>query len=88
MQTLFENNYHGISGAGDCDCFVITATACFIVSGLPCQIVLAGNKPDSYTHIYNRVKDFQEWINFDLTNPHFDTERAYKYKKIFDVEVI
>src|SRR5258708_1246954 len=32
-QTLFDDNYHGIPGAGDCDCFTNTVLATLIANG-------------------------------------------------------
>jgi hypothetical protein len=86
MHTLMDNNYHGIPGAGDCDCFVIAATACFIASRNRCEIVLVGNKPDQFTHVYNTVYYSGAMVPFDLTQPTFATERPYKYKKIFEIQ--
>ena len=86
FQTLMLNNWHGIPGAGDCDCFTIAATSCFIVSGIPCEIVLAGNTKGEPTHIYNYCKYAGSWIAFDLTEPHFAQERYYRHKQIFRIE--
>jgi len=85
-QTLFDNNVHGQSGAGDCDCFTILATACFIAQGWgDIQIILAGRDRRTPVHIYNRLKFDGETINFDLTEPYYNTERQYKYKQILPI---
>lgn len=86
MHTLMDDNYHGISGAGDCDCFTIAATACFIASGNRCEIVLVGNMPGTFTHIYNRVYYAGSMVPFDLTQPNFATERKYNFKKVIEVQ--
>lgn len=85
FQTMMLNNYHGIPGAGDCDCFTIAATSCFIASGNRCEIILAGNYSDEFTHIYNRVYYGGTYVGFDLTEPFFAYERPYKIKKVFSV---
>lgn len=79
-QTLFNNNPHGISGAGDCDCFSITGLAALYVLQIPAQIVLAGRNLRAPVHIYLMVKNSRDYVPFDLTQPTFDNERPYKYK--------
>jgi hypothetical protein len=81
MQTLFENNYYGVPGMGDCDCFTTTYTACCIAARVPVCIVLAGRKKNQFVHIYNAVKYLGEWVPADLTQPTFNDERYYAYKK-------
>ena len=39
--TLFYDNWHGLPGAGDCDCFVIATLAGARACDLPCTVVLA-----------------------------------------------
>lgn len=86
-QTLFENNWHGIPGAGDCDCFTILAHACFIANGWPRQqIVLVGRNTKTPVHIYSRVHDGTRWRVFDLTQPTIDSEREYPYKQLIDLK--
>lgn len=81
-QTLFENNRHGIPGAGDCDCFTNTALAMLIANGFTdCGIVLAGRNPFTAKHIYVYVNDKGKRKVFDLTNGSFDYERYYPYKQ-------
>jgi len=82
---MMLSNYHGTPGAGDCDCFTIAATACFLVSGNRCEIVLAGNYNNEFTHIYNRVLYGGGFVGFDLTENFFGYERPYNYKKVFSV---
>lgn len=79
MQTLFEDNYWGISGAGDCDCFSITYAACMNVVNIPCKFVLAGRQPNQWVHVYCVIFWRGTWWPVDLTNPEFGTERNYKY---------
>ena len=77
-KTLFENNYHGQPGAGDCDCFAILVVACCVVQGWPVDIVLAGNSRTAPSHIYCYVHDGNQRFTFDLTQPRFNQERQYK----------
>lgn len=74
-RTLFYDNWHGIPGAGDCDCFVITTLAAARACGLDCTVILAGRCKDYPVHIYTEVMG----IPFDLTNPNFGTKRKYDY---------
>lgn len=83
--TMFENNYHGVPGAGDCDCFVTLLLACAWANGWPgSKIVLTGNRKRSPSHIYV----IQEWngeqIILDLTEPSPNSERQYKYKQVLN----
>ena len=85
MQTLFLDNYWKIPGAGDCDCFTIAYSACMIAVNIPVQIVLAGRKPDEFTHVYNYVRLYGDVMPADLTNGEFGSERDYPYIKIIKI---
>jgi hypothetical protein len=86
-QTLFENNYHGTPGAGDCDCFTILAHACFIANGFGVSsIVLTGRDPHLPVHIYSLIKNGSQVYIFDLTNPFIDMERFYPYKQVLPIK--
>lgn len=85
LPTLMENNYWGSPGTGDCDCFTIAYTACCIAKGIPVKIVLAGRKPDEFTHIYNLVRMNGVWYDADLTENRFGKRRDYKYLKLIGV---
>lgn len=84
--TLFEDNYWGVPGAGDCDCFSILAIASFIANEFtPAWIVLAGNSKVAPSHIYTMV-EYKSQVNvFDLTEPFYNVERQYKYKQILPI---
>ena len=86
MQTLFSDrdNIHGLSGAGDCDCFTITVTVLSLLLGWKTEIVLAGRSRKYPVHIYNRINGF----SFDLTEPFFDRERNYPYKQAIPVSPV
>ena len=86
MPTLFDNNYWGIRGAGDCDCFVITVTACCIVLNAPCKIVLAGRSRKMPVHIYNLVKVNDTWQPFDLTADMLGVVRNYPHTQVINLK--
>lgn len=82
MQTLFFDNKHGRPGAGDCDCFTVSALACMMVQGWENpRIYLTSRTRKFAQHIYAGVKFRGREYIFDLTNPRFDTERQYPYKQ-------
>jgi len=86
VPTLFTNNYHGISGAGDCDCFSILVLAMCAVHGWNEQrIVLAGRTKLAPVHIWTQVQYNGTWFNMDLTNKYFNVARKYKYVQFLPV---
>lgn len=85
MPSLFEDNYWGIAGAGDCDCFTITATACAVVAEIPARIILVGNSAQAPSHVYNELYDGGKWVPFDLVNPYYGLTKPYTHKKIISV---
>lgn len=85
MPSLFENNFWGKSGYGDCDCFSITAAACCKVLGISCRLVLVGNSPKAPSHVYVEVKDKGNWVPFDLVNTFYGETKKYKYISTINV---
>jgi hypothetical protein len=82
VPTLLENNYWGISGAGDCDCFTILTIALCIAQGWNDNfIVLVGRKKVAPVHVYSAVKFNGQLYTLDLTNPYINIERPYKYRQ-------
>jgi hypothetical protein len=80
VQTLFDNNYWGVSGSGDCDCFSILVLAMCCVHGWTDQrIVLAGRSKEAPVHIWTEIKWNNDWYCMDLTQPFFNLPRKYKY---------
>lgn len=79
MPTLFGwENIHSIYGAGDCDCFTITALACLHTKGYKnLKLILAGRDPNNPCHVYANVNN----TPFDLTTTAAGTERKYPYKQ-------
>lgn len=86
VPTLFENNYWGIVGAGDCDCFSILVLAMCTANGWnDQQIVLAGRSKQAPVHIWTRVKFNDQWFDMDLTQPAFNYPRSYKFVQYLNV---
>jgi hypothetical protein len=80
-KTLFENNFHGIPGAGDCDCFTTTVIASCLALNYPekkIKIVLAGRHKKEAVHIYNNVYNKP----FDLCQPFYDMKRNYAFYQV------
>lgn len=74
--TLFENNYHGIRGAGDCDCFSTLLLSYAMAQKIyPVSIMLYGRTKKQPTHIAIKMKD----TIVDLTMSRCNCERDYKY---------
>ena len=80
--TLIANNFYGISGAGDCDCFTIAQTASCMVQnwhGARLWIKLTGRSPFAARHIYGGVDINGKEMALDLTNKIPLKERYYPY---------
>lgn len=80
--TMFEKNYFGIPGAGDCDCFTTLLLACCWANGFK----------ENYICLYGRSKKYPSHISLmtvfdgrpyylDLTEKKFNRERNYPYKQ-------
>lgn len=84
MQTLYDYNFHGISGAGDCDCFTVTGLACLLVNGYkPLYIVLAGYDANKPCHVFGGLGTGNDFKKFDLCAPYYNHSKKYNwYKKI------
>ena len=82
--SLMNDNYWGMPGAGDCDCFTIAALSCAYVSGIPARAVVVGNNPEAPSHIYAEVFDKEKgkWVIFDLVNENLGITKQYRYKTI------
>ena len=77
FRSLMLDNYWGIPGAGDCDCFSVAAGASAAVLGYDCQLIVAGNGRQP-THVYNLI----EGKAFDLTENVILAERNYRKREI------
>ncbi|MBW1841119.1 MAG: hypothetical protein JRI75_04935, partial [Deltaproteobacteria bacterium] len=52
--SLFHDNYHNITGAGDCDCFTVLTIAATIANSLGTPYIeLRGNNKRQPSHIYS-----------------------------------
>jgi len=86
VPTLMENNYWGVPGSGDCDCFTVLVLAmCVAHHWNDQQIILAGRSKLAPVHIWSRVKFKGKWYSMDLTNAHFNHEREYKFIQVLPV---
>ena len=83
LPTLLENNFHGITGHGDCDCFTIAALTVLAANNFKnFGIVLVGRNAFNPVHIYCYVIDETgEKKYLDLTNKYFNQTRNYLYKQ-------
>lgn len=78
VPTLFDNNFWGIPGAGDCDCFtVLTLACCYANDWNNNQIVLKGRTHKNPVHIFSNTTIGNETYNLDLTNPYINEIRKY-----------
>jgi hypothetical protein len=86
VPTLFQNNYWGISGAGDCDCFSILVLAMCVAHGWNKQeIILAGRSKLMPVHIWTVVYVDGKRYSMDLTNAYCNVERNYKFIQVLPV---
>jgi len=83
-KSLFEDNFHGKPGYGDCDDFTTLGIAALKASGIPeakIDVVLTGRKKYTPRHIYLAV----DGTPFDLTNDQLGEERKYPYKQSINI---
>jgi len=83
LPTLLDDNFHGRTGYGDCDCFTIAALTILLANGFTdCGIVLVGRNRSNAVHIYAWVvDDTGERKILDLTNRVYNYERTYPFKQ-------
>jgi hypothetical protein len=77
-RSIFEANYWGSPGIGDCDCFTILLISSLLALGYSrndIEIVLAGRSASIPKHIYLKLNG----IPLDLTNAFYNYERDYPY---------
>lgn len=80
--TLFEDNFFGIPGAGDCDCFVTLLLSACWANGWPyINILLYGRTKQRPSHISMCVEIGDRLYYMDLTEKKFDVERPYPYRQ-------
>jgi len=85
VPTLFDNNYWGISGAGDCDCMSILVLSMCAVHGWSRQrIVLCGRTKSYPVHIFTEVFYKGKWHTMDLTRKLYNTHKEYKFYQLLE----
>ena len=86
VETLMENNWHNIAGAGDCDDLTVLTLACCVVNGLNKNyIFLCGRNKKDAVHIYSGTKYNGKIYTLDLTNTFINQERKYNYCQILEI---
>lgn len=83
LPTLLDNNFHGITGHGDCDCFSIALLTVLAANNFKnFGVVLCGRNRWTPAHIYVYVIDENGTKTYlDLTNKIYNYERFYPYKQ-------
>jgi len=83
LPTLLEENWHGRTGHGDCDCFTIAAMTLLVANGFKnLYVVLVGRNRYTPVHIYCGIIDRDGVFRvLDLTNKRYDQERYYPHKQ-------
>lgn len=80
VPTLFEKNYWGVSGSGDCDCMSILVLSMCAVHGWNKQrIVLCGRSKAYPVHIFTQVYFNNQWVTMDLTRKLYNSHKPYKF---------
>jgi len=79
VDTLLNRNYHGIPGAGDCDCFTVLTCAVACLNNWKQRIVLCGRTKSGPVHIFSQVFWDGKWRTVDLTARLYDTHKKYKF---------
>ena len=89
MPSLFLDNYYGIPGTGDCDCFTVTACACMISEDFSTGFTIYGNGLQP-THI---AADYYEYrfsrpyrVPFDLVAPQLGIVKNYRWSKSYKLQ--
>lgn len=83
-RSLFEKNWYGVPGRGDCDCFTVLTICCLLAMGYKrsdIYIKLVGRTRSLPKHVY---VEFQG-TPFDLTNPVYGYERNYPYCDLISI---
>lgn len=82
LPTLLDNNWHGRTGYGDCDCFTTAALTLLVANGFKnLYVVLVGRNRFTPVHIYCGLIENGVFKVLDLTNRRFDVERPYPYRQ-------
>lgn len=85
VPTLFENNFWGKSGAGDCDCLsILILSMCCVHNWNKQRIVLCGRNHNYPVHIFTQVYFNGRWITLDLTRKLYNTHKPYKFYQLLN----
>jgi hypothetical protein len=87
--TLMRNNYYGVPGTGDCDCFSIAVLAACAVqpwTGARQWVKLAGRNKREAVHIWTGITWKGKDYALDMTNQLPLQEREYQYVQKFYVK--
>lgn len=87
VQTLFDDNYWGSSGFGDCDCWtILTLSCCYSNNWNDNYIILKGRSKKAPVHIYSACKFEGKLYTMDLTNTYINEERDYPLTQIIKLK--
>ena len=87
-ETLINNNWHGVSGQGDCDCLTVLSLAClYCINENNLFLILAGNSIYAPTHVYSGFIKNGSFFDFDLTNDTFNKTRKYKFNQFLKFKI-
>lgn len=82
MPSLFLDNYYGVPGMGDCDCFSVAACASMLALGIPTGYTIFGNGKWP-THICADSYYQGQHTYFDLVAPSLGVVKPYKWSESF-----
>lgn len=86
--SLFEDNYHKVAGAGDCDDFSVLGCSFLLVAGFRCGYAFQGNGRDP-EHITPVVYLSGNWWPFDFVAERpFVWLGGYRWNQIFEFEAL
>lgn len=88
-RSLFQDNYHGKPGAGDCDDLATLARACFLAQGLKNYFVIGGDSPEGWGHVWNAVHVGNGLYKpFDLVHDRYGCVFPFKYVRVVDPDTL
>lgn len=80
VPTLFDANYWGTPGMGDCDCMsILVLSMCSVHHWHHQRIVLCGRSKVYPVHIFTEVEFDGKWYTMDLTKRLFNAHRDYPF---------
>ena len=80
--TMFENNYWGKAGYGDCDCFVVLLLSCLWANNMNKNWILLYGRTKKWPSHISLATEFEGQDYFmDLTERKFNSERFYPFRQ-------